>query len=300
MSFRSKLNKAKLLLMKHGPRIATWTGVGLMGAGTVVACKQTRKLDEVLKPYQEEIEKIPEGPNQAMDIFKVKCRAAGKVAKLYALPAAMSLGGAASIVLGEDKVEKRFAGAMVFGNGLLATIKDYRERVSSLVGKEDEQKLWDGYKAETVKTQLVNEKGEEVESFEKRMVIPANYAGPHSPYARYFDEASQYYSDSCEYNIAFLKGLVNELNRDLRKRGYIGLNEVYHKLGLCQTQEGCFVGWLWSDDGSTNNYISFGLEKYAGKNLATEDPHILLDFNIDGFVYDKINSVKKLAVKGRK
>jgi hypothetical protein len=64
-------------------------------------------------------------------------------------------------------------------------------------------------------------------------------------------------------------------------------------LGLERSKAGAVVGWLLSKNGETDNYIDFGV--FEGKTQSARDfvngfeGSILLDFNVDGVIYDKID-----------
>lgn len=76
-------------------------------------------------------------------------------------------------------------------------------------------------------------------------------------------------------------------NDRLHARGHLFLNEVYEALGLPHTQAGAVVGWVV---GNGDNFVDFGL--YTGEAARDfvngREGSILLDFNVDGIVYDKI------------
>ena len=60
-------------------------------------------------------------------------------------------------------------------------------------------------------------------------------------------------------------------------------------LGIPRSQAGAVVGWVL---GEGDDYIDFGM--FDGNNMATRDfvngyeRSILLDFNVDGVIYDLI------------
>jgi hypothetical protein len=87
----------------------------------------------------------------------------------------------------------------------------------------------------------------------------------------------------------FLKTQQAYLNDILRIRGHVFLNEVYDALGLERTQAGALVGWI-SNNVDGDCYIDFGL--FDGERPRVRDfvngneRSILLDFNVDGVIYD--------------
>ncbi len=78
----------------------------------------------------------------------------------------------------------------------------------------------------------------------------------------------------------------NWFNERLYATGAVFLNEVYEELGFPKTKAGQAVGWLTKGKGGIDGRISFGnsLDLLAYHD---GDP-ILLDFNVDGVIWDKI------------
>jgi hypothetical protein len=69
------------------------------------------------------------------------------------------------------------------------------------------------------------------------------------------------------------------------------LNEAYDALGLERSTAGAVVGWVIGDEG--DNYIDFGIfEAQNARFVNGSERSILLDFNVDGVIYDKIGRRK--------
>jgi hypothetical protein len=78
----------------------------------------------------------------------------------------------------------------------------------------------------------------------------------------------------------------------LQGRGYVFLNDVFDMLGLERTPAGQIVGWLKGSKGG-DGYIDFGVFRddnaYMGMQFVTgNERSVLLDFNVDGPIWDKI------------
>ena len=112
----------------------------------------------------------------------------------------------------------------------------------------------------------------------------------YSVYARFFDESNSQFQQNPEYNLLFLKSQQSYMNDLLRSRGHVFLNEVYDALGIERSSAGQVVGWVLNDDG--DNYIDFGIYRFGSPEARAfvngSENAILLDFNVDGIVYDKI------------
>jgi hypothetical protein len=58
-------------------------------------------------------------------------------------------------------------------------------------------------------------------------------------------------------------------------------------LGTERSKAGAVVGWVIGPDG--DNFIDFGImEAYNHRFVEGIEPSIILDFNVDGVIYDKI------------
>lgn len=113
-----------------------------------------------------------------------------------------------------------------------------------------------------------------------------------SPYARIISETSSSAWDPSEdYTLMNLNSIQDWANRRLHKKGHLFLNEVFDQLGLSRTKEGALVGWLAKGDG--DGYVSFGdfesmVYRVPDAERKAIHSNVVLDFNIDGMVWDKI------------
>ena len=90
-------------------------------------------------------------------------------------------------------------------------------------------------------------------------------------------------------NLFFLKAQQTNANVQLTVRGHVFLNEVYDMLGLPRTAAGAIVGWV---RGNGDDVIDFGIWDNNDINSDFVNGYnrskILLDFNVDGVIYDII------------
>jgi hypothetical protein len=85
----------------------------------------------------------------------------------------------------------------------------------------------------------------------------------------------------------FLQCQQNYFNQQLKARGHVFLNEIYDAIGLERSKAGTIVGWV--TDGNGDGYIDFGMFEDASRRFINGiEPSILLDFNVDGVIYDLI------------
>ena len=106
-----------------------------------------------------------------------------------------------------------------------------------------------------------------------------------SIYGREFNDSCVNWMKDAKYNLIYLRVMQCSYNEILRKRGYVFLRDIYEKLGIPVTKESIVVGWRYdTNDMSIDNYIDFGLDEHDDM----DEPNIMLDFNVDGIIYDKI------------
>ena len=130
--------------------------------------------------------------------------------------------------------------------------------------------------------EVVNQKIEESKKIELKS---------YSPYARFFDETNPNWTKNAEYNIFYLIAQQNYANDMLKARGYLFLNEVYDMLGMPRTKAGQLVGWVYKENNTDgDNYVNFGIYRteHNAKYLNGFENSVLLDFNVDGPIFDKI------------
>lgn len=99
-----------------------------------------------------------------------------------------------------------------------------------------------------------------------------------SEYARFFDENCQLWHNNTEENKYTLKLIQTNADSKLQAIGYLFLNDMYDMMGIPRSKIGQLVGWVYEDETS---HVNFSL--YEGPNNM-----ILVDFNVDGLIIDKI------------
>lgn len=286
----SKVGRQIISAKKNSPTIFFVGGVvGVVGA-TVLACKATLKLEDVLDEQEvvEDTIKHFDNPkyseeDRAKDLFKTKVKTAGKVAKLYAPAATVGLISVAALTGSHVALNRRNAAIMAAYSALDKGFNEYRDRVREELGEEKDLEFRHG--SETILETVIGED-------EKAKTVEHTVAPPGMPsiYARYFDEASKNWQRQADYNNLFLNSQQNYANDLLRSRGHIFLNEVYDMLGLPRSKAGAVVGWVMSKNG--DNFVDFGVfdadNPRARRFVNRDERSILLDFNVDGVIYDLI------------
>lgn len=298
-SLKLLANRKLLVVKKYSPEILVTVGIVGVIASTVMACKATTKAHEVLDKAKEKKDAIDEAAafenytenDRKKDLVLVYTQTGVDFAKLYGpsvILGTLSIG----CILGAHHILRKRNLALVAAYAVLDdSFKKYRSRVVADAGEEKDLEYQYGVKEEKVETVVVDEatgKSKKVKSTKK--VVDPNGV---SLYARFFDELNQNWNPIPEYNMAFLKHQQNYFNDLLRIRGHVFLNEVYDELGIERSSAGAVVGWvLTKDSESSDNYIDFGLYDATRPRVRDfvncTEASILLDFNVDGTIYDKI------------
>jgi hypothetical protein len=286
----TKLGRNALLLQKSSPTILFGAGVVGVVGGTVLACRATLKMDKVLTEAATKMNKVKdfEDPqynekDREHDLTLVRFQTGAQIVRLYA-PAVIVTGfGIAALVSSHRILTNRNAALTAAYATLEGAFVQYRARVIEKYGEEQDQYFRYG----TEKAEITDP-----ETNKKRQIIRLGPGGAISGYARFFDQYCPSWSKDPEVNLFFLKCQQNYVNDLLKARGHVFLNEVYDRLGMERSQAGAVVGWVLSDDHSTDNYISFGVFEGQTENARDfvngREGAVLCDFNVDGIIYDKI------------
>lgn len=273
----------KLTLQKNAPHITF--GVGAFGVivSTVLACRATLKLEETLTDIHDEINDVKQhreegDPQRTQDLAYVYGKSVGKMVRLYGPPAIAMTASLGLMTHSHMEMTKRNKALMATIGGLTKAYDAYRERVRAEVGEDREREIYYGIHEETV----LDENGKKVKA-----MVPLGDPSQISEYARLFDEYSPNWQKDPEMNRIFVQVQQNYANHLLKTRGHVFLNEIYDNLGIERSRAGAVVGWL--DGGDGDNYIDFGLFTTDKTGFVNGwERSVLLDFNVDGVIYDKI------------
>lgn len=295
-------HKAGFQLKKHSPEILVVTGVIGVVTSAVLACKATRKLDSVLEESKEQIDKIKdyieeEGYSEeytekdaSKGLTITYTQSALKIAKLYGPSVILGAASIGAIFGGHNILRKRNVALAAAYTAVDKGFKDYRNRVIERFGKELDRELKYNIKSDTVEVTELDEDGKE-----KTSKVTVNTVDPNelSEFARFYDDGCTGWTKDPELNLVFLKKQQCWANNLLKSRGWLTLNEVYDMLGITRTAAGMVVGWIYDEKHPVgDNFVDFGI--YDINNEANRrfvnglERTILLDFNVDGNIYDKI------------
>lgn len=275
-----QLGRLALKAQKHSPHILFAAGVAGVVGSAVMASRATLKLGGILEEAEYEITSVKtelkhrKGQYQK-DLAYVYTKNSMEVIRLYAPAVLVGSVSIAALTGSHIQLTKRNTALTAAYATLNTAYENYRSRVRDEVGEDREQDL---YRSVSLKKVVVDGKVEEI-----RAIDPNTW----SPYARIFDELSIQYQKNAELNRLFIQAQQNYLNDLLHARGHVFLNEVYDSLGLERCSAGAVVGWILDDRG--DNYIDFGLfNPSSARFINGLEPAIVLDFNVDGVIFDKI------------
>ena len=290
-----KTARKLLILKKFSPEISLVLGGIGFGTCVVLACKATLKAKEskeyldlnISETKKAKEEKLITEQEYTKDMTQHYVQGALEIGKLY-LPAVgvgvLSLG----LIYNSHRIMRSRNFALVAAyKAIDDSFSLYRSRVINELGDDKDRQFKYGLRNETMITTEENDKGKLKEV--KKNVSVLDELG-YSKYARFYDETCKSFHKNPEYNLMFLKTQQDYANDLLYARGHVFLNEVYDSLGIERSSAGQVVGWVL--DKNNPNKIDFGIfdgYKKSSRNFVNGyEPVILLDFNVDGLIYDKI------------
>lgn len=297
-SVRGVANKTVMKLKKHSPEILVVAGVVGAVASAVIACKATTKVSRITEDAKDSIDTIHESAKNGVtpagepysaedskkDLTLVYVQTGIKYAKLYAPAIILGTLSVSSILASNNILRKRNVALGAAYAAIDKSFKEYRGRVVERFGEQVDQEL---------KYNLKAKKFDEVEvdpetGKEKKVKKTVTVADPNlqSDYAVYFDQKSRNYETNMDYNRMFLKAQQQFANDKLQTRGHIFLNEVLDDLDLPRCPAGQIVGW--TKDGP-DGYVNFRiLEVERETEDGRHEPALLLDFNVEGNIWEKM------------
>lgn len=294
------MNRALLGTKKYSPEILMGVGVVGIVASTVVACKATLKASDIIVDAQEDLEKIKmvaEDPKYVdqyseEDLKKDKTilytQTGLKIAKAYLPAVGLGVASIACLVSSHNILKKRNIALAAAYTTIDKSFKEYRKRVTDRFGEEVERQIRHNIKAHEIEETIVDEDGSEKKI--TKNVETCEIDG-YSEYSRFFDDGCTGWEKDAEYNLVFLKAQQQYANDLLRSKGHLFLNEVYDMLGIPRSKAGQVVGWIYDPENPIgDNYVDFGIydvNKRGSRDFVNGyERTILLDFNVDGNIWD--------------
>lgn len=285
-----RLGRAGVVAQKYSPEILTAVGVVGTVTSAVMASRATLKLEPIIDSTKSGVEDIRSRRNDtdhsesdyAKDLAYIYTINAKDLVKLYGPSITLGIASIGCLVGAQGVLKKRNIALAAAYKTVEHSFSEYRKRVISEFGEEKDRE----YRVPVTKTSLTSKETGKVKTVEH--INPNNISG----YARFFDELSQHWTKTPEYNLLFLRCQQNWANDMLQARGHLFLNEVYDALGLPRSKAGSVVGWVLGKNG--DNFVDFGIYDFENEKAREfvngVERSILLDFNVDGVIYDLIEN----------
>lgn len=274
--------RAALRTKRNSPHIFFVGGViGIIGS-TYLACRATLKLEDTVDEIKNDLEQVKVKDKTAMsdsdyrkDLAYVYGKSAKSIGLLYGPSVVLGVASISALTGSHVQLTRRNAALTATLAAVSEAYEKYRRRVQEEIGKERELEI---HRAITE---------EEAEIDGKKETVKVTDPDGWSPYMRFFDDDNPNWKKDSEYNRLFVACQEKYANHQLRSRGHVFLNDVYDSLGMERSRAGAVVGWLRDGDG--DGYIDFGMfEAHNKRFVAGFERVVILDFNVDGVIYDKI------------
>jgi hypothetical protein len=305
------VNRTGLKLKKHSPEIMLAVGiVGVVGS-TVLACRATLKVGDVIDKAKEDLNTLKEYEeaveNGKIDIAEderevkleevkhskpaVYLKTSMTLAKLYAPAVGLGVLSIASICGSHRIMNKRVVGLSAALVTAERSFKEYRGRVVDRFGEDLDRELRFDIKKKEVDMTVVDENGKEEVTTQTVDVIDPTQI---SDYSRIWHEGNTGWTKDPVHNKWYLQKVEEMFTDKLRTEGHLFLNEVYHTLGFNKIPDGQMIGWVYDEKNPIgDNFVSFGIyndiEDEAKRLFINgEERSVLLDFNHDGNILQYI------------
>ena len=305
-SVSRSLYKVGFKLKKHSPEILIVTGVIGIVTSTVIACKATTKVNDIVDETKDMVDKIHDAVENKKhtsdgeeytqevankDLTIVYAQTGLKFVKLYGPAVAIGIASIGCIVGSNHILRKRNIALAAALTAVETSFKEYRGRLIDRFGKDLDRELRFGIKAKEVEEKVVDEKGKETTVTKTVEVVDPNAI--HSIYSVVFCEGNSGWTRNAELNKVFLIQQQNYANDKLKLNGVLTLNEVYDMIGAPRTAYGQIAGWVYTDDSSIgDNFVDFGIfdvnNEKACDFVNGYEKSIILDFNCIGNILEYI------------
>lgn len=299
--------KSKLQVQKHSPEILMIGGAIGVVSSAIMACRATTKLSKVMADHKTTVEQIHHVANHPevvaenetytkddakKDLAITHTQTCLKVVKLYAPSVILGALSLTCMITSNNILRKRNAAIAAAYAAVDTGFKNYRHNVVERFGNEVDKELRYNIKAKEVEEVKTDKDGKE-----KKVKSTVNIAGidGYSDYARFYDDGCDNWQKDAEHNLWYLRQQQNYANEKLKANGYLFLNDVYDMLGIPRTKAGQLVGWVYDTKNPNHkgdNFVDFGIydiNRQVNRDFVNGyESSILLDFNVDGMIYDLI------------
>ena len=313
--FSSAINFGGKIIKKvkfRSPELFIGAGVvGLVGAAVVAVRRgvrwHTAAKAEVLHDL-ETIKKAEGSPqytreDRVRDYAQVIGKGVWSFTQIYGPSVAVGAASVVSILAGTGILKGRLAAMTSAAATAQAALDRYRQRVREKLGEDADYEF--AYEVSSKKAKIKHEDGSKESLVTYHLVPSSGEWMAASPYSRLWDENAMEWCANRDIQFLTLRSLENHFNRELDVRGVVFLNDVYKALGLPMSKDAALVGWIKDYEKPKmaklaaelgripgDGVISFGVfeneSPSARAYLSGDDDRVVLDFNVDGVIYDLI------------
>lgn len=296
----------------RSPELLIGAGVvGLVGAAVVAVRRGVRWHTAAKAEIVHDLETIKkaEGSPQytredrVRDYAQVIGKGVWSFTQIYGPSVAVGVASVVSILAGTGILKGRLAAMTSAAATAQAALERYRSRVREKLGDDADYEF--AYEVSAKKAKIKHEDGTKESLVTYHLVPSSGEWMAASPYSRLWDENAMEWCANRDIQFLTLRSLENHFNQELNARGVVFLNDVYKALGLPMSKDAALVGWikdyekpkmakLAAELGRVpgDGAISFGVfeneSPSARAYLAGDDNRVVLDFNVDGVIYDLI------------
>jgi hypothetical protein len=225
-------------------------------------------------------------------IFWAYMSTAGKLVKMYAVPATCTIGGLMLIFKGHMTTEARYIGAAAEGYAINEAFSKYRDRVAQRFGKAVEEEIFTNGEHKLITEEVTDKDTGETKNVTKDTLV-ADPKGDLGVYSFIFDECNCPHSWAKHpgYNFSYLVNMQNQANDYLMAHGAITLYEVLKQLGFQDIDPDTMnKGWMVNNPCCTDDKkqsVDFGICNCTGNYedvgcFTGGTPDYILNFNVQG------------------
>lgn len=320
-SITSGIKGGMFKVKAHSPEILLGLGVAGVVTSTVLACKATMKLDDILTETKDTAQKVNDAADGKLDIgnaeyteddrkhdlFIVHVQTAVKIVKLYTPSVVVGLISIGAICQSHNIQAKRYAELGTAYTVLSQGFKEYRSRVVDRYGADVDQDIRFGHHEETITETTVDPKTGEETATEKTVAVDSPLDASNI-YIRFFDAGDEGYNyENRELTMNYLWAQQCFLNRILHDDHHLVLNDAFRQLKKhLDSKAGMIVGWTTEENLPGDHVVDFGIFDADGrpdvrnKNVREfmngDVDALRLEFNVDGVIYGKFEDLNPVRI----
>lgn len=304
ISVKRGVHNVGFQMKKHAPELCLIGGIVGVGAGIVLACIATTKIDKIKEETDEDIDAIKRGVEDGevfkndelvpytkadgkRDIRLTYAKAGLKYARLYAPAAVLTTAALMLIIQGNRIQHRRYAALAAAYATLEKNYSDYRERVRERFGEGLDEEIRYDAKVTQVEEKITDETGK-TKKVKKNVTILNSDAILDAPYTYLFEPGfAKEAIDNIDYNETFLVGQERFANHRLVSEGLLFENDVIRELGIDEHKSAQVCGWCYDRMVSKGDSDVRFNTKRVMVDFGDGDIHesLLIELNCEGDVW---------------